>query len=106
IWQQHSRDVRSSQTSLHRQQTGNDFSTDFASQPGSQLETQRRRAPTTGIRSQKLAATRLALTFQLFVGVIARACITCFRNLFATFPATVPPRELNLPLATTICDLR
>ena len=32
---------------------------------------------------------------------MARACITCFRNLFATFPATVPPSELNLPLATS-----
>src|SRR5215213_7483904 len=35
----------------------------------------------------------------------SRAFITCFKNLFATFPATVPPSELNLPPATTMLDL-
>ena len=33
---------------------------------------------------------------------LPRAFTTCFMNRFATLPATVPPSELNLPLATTI----
>jgi hypothetical protein len=40
--------------------------------------------------------------YQVFEGAVERAFITCFKNLFATFPATVPPNELNLPPATTI----